>query len=280
MNIVLLGATGYLGKSVLEKLSINNNVYCVVRPTSNYGELAEKASDIVFSDLVEVEKLFSENSVDWVINTVCTYKMNDSLYGDMMNSNISFPMQVLNIAIKYEVRNFMTIGTSLPYRFNFYSFSKKMFSDCGKFFSELNNINFIDLQLEMFYGGRYEPENRFLKSCRNKLKTNSKISLTDGCQKRDIIHISDVVSIIEKLITTKYISGYAVLPVGSGEAHSIREILCYMKKTMDSNSYLAFGEIPCRENEPETKADISWYKDIDYSLKYSYFEGLRKECEL
>ena len=159
-----------------------------------------------------------------------------------------------------------------------YSFSKHQFSNFGKYLSEKEGINFADIELEMFYGGLHEPSNRFISSCVNKLKNNEPLKLTEGFQKRDIIRVEDVVSILERIIETEYVIGYQVLPIGSGESHSIREIITYMKGQIGSESELKFGAIESRDNEPDTLANIEWYKDINYNLQYSYFEGLKEEC--
>lgn len=260
-------------------------VYCVVRRTSNLEYLRRtyhpdggaKNIHLISNEAGQIELTLREEQIDWIINAVCTYRTNESLYGDMLESNVLFPLSVLNAAMKYKVNNFMTMGTGLPEGFNAYSFTKYKLSEFGEFFSKHENINFIELKLEMFYGGLYEPKSRFLRSCTDKLLKNEQLELTRGYQKRDIIRVEDIVHIIGSLITSGYAKGYKVLPVGSGEHHSIREIVGYLKEKSGSVSELKFGTIPSREGEPDTLADISWYDDIGYIMKYSYFEGLNQE---
>ncbi len=131
----------------------------------------------------------------------------------------------------------------------------------------------------MFYGGENEPENRFMKSCRLKLNAGQPLALTEGTQKRDIVRVEDILGIINRLIETNFAKGYQILPVGSGESHSIRETIEYMKSQMDSTSELQFGALqPRNGKEPDTIADISWLHDIQYELKYSFFKGLQDIC--
>lgn len=278
MNVLLLGATGYLGGNIANKLSKNHKVICTARNTSDISRLNETNVEIISSEPGELEITLKKQKIDWVINGVCTYKQNNTLYGDMLESNIIFPLSVLNLAVKYGVKNYITMGTSLPLDFNLYSFSKSKFSEFGKYFCETDSINFADLQLEMFYGGLNEPTNRFISSCRTKLQNNEDIQLTEGFQKRDIVRVEDVTDIVEKLVQLGYVSGYKKLPVGSGENHSIRDIMEYMKTTIGSKSELLFGALESRENEPDTLADISWYKDINHINKFSYWDGLKEEC--
>lgn len=279
MNILLLGGTGYLGSNIIAKLeNEGHKVICAVRKTSDINKLKKTRVELISTDFYELESYISQEKMDWIINSVCAYKSNDTLYGDVIEANTFFPLRVLNLAIKYGVKNYMTMGTGLPEKFNIYSFSKQKFSDFGEFLSTKNKINFIDLQLEMFYGGIGEPETRFLKSCAIRLINNEDIDLTEGLQKRDIVRVEDVVNIISKLINSTYGCGYHKLAVGSGEMHSIREIIEFMKTIIDSKSTLNYGVIPQREDgEPNSYADISWFGEIGYNLEYSFFDGL-KDC--
>lgn len=282
MNVLLLGSTGYLGGNIARYLANNGiNVFCVVRRTSDISRLQDIQSDnirLISNDPWQIELTMTQNTIDWVINGVCTYHPNASLYGDMLESNVIFPLSVLNLAIKYGAKNFMTMGTGLPENFNVYSFTKAKFSDFGKFLSEKDGINFAELRLEMFYGGYDEPDKRFLRSCKLKLENNENIPLTEGTQKRDIVRVEDILNIIGKIISCNYVQGFKILPIGSGEQHSIREILEFMRKEMNSSSILNFGAVPSRNGEPSTIADISWYSSIGYKLKYPFFDGLAEEC--
>ena len=112
-----------------------------------------------------------------------------------------------------------------------------------------------------------------------KMQKNEDVLLTEGYQKRDLVRIEDVVDIIDNLICSEYVKGYKVLPIGSGENHTIREIMSYMKNQIKSNSDLKFGAVESRENEPDTLADISWYKEINYKNIYNFWDGLKEECE-
>ena len=65
----------------------------------------------------------------------------------MLESNLIFPLGVLNMGIKYGVKNYISLGTSLPSDFNFYSFTKGKFSDFGQYLCKTDDFNFADLKL-------------------------------------------------------------------------------------------------------------------------------------
>ena len=197
----------------------------------------------------------------------------------MFASNLSFPLNILNLGIKYNVKKFLTIGTTLSSEVNVYSFSKNKFAEFGKYLSEYGQIDFIELKLEMFYGGEHETNERFIKNCLLKLKKNEPLKLTDGTQIRDMIRVEDVVEVIVKILKETDWKGYYQISLGYGEAHSIRETVEYMKKRMHSNSELQFGALPMRQGERDSVADISWLEEMGYQFKYTWATGLDKELE-
>ena len=135
----------------------------------------------------------------------------------------------------------------------------------------------------MFYGGDFEPDSRFLRSTINKLYNNEQILLTSGTQKRDLIRVEDALDILSGIVSGNitFEDHYNLIPVGTGENHSIREIVEFLKEQTGSSSELVFGARPDREGgEPDTLADMSWYTGRGLSLKYGYFEGLKSVAEL
>ena len=281
MKLLLLGATGYLGNNIALHLSnLGHTVYCVVRPMSNIRRLKDLDNDrvdFVNNNLDSVELLLKHKNIDAIINAVCQYKPNADLYANMLEANMIFPLNILNLAIKHEIKYFLTMGTSLPENLNIYSFSKNKLSEFGCFLSKKNNISFYDFKLEMFYGGVGEPEDRFMKNCMTKLIKNEDLALTSGVQKRNIINVEDVINIIGKFLEGPMPLGYRVLPLGTGEQHSIKEIVCYMKNYVASKSRLLFGAIPDRINEPNTIANIDWMKEMGIQVRYKFFEGIESE---
>ena len=279
MKILMMGATGFLGSNIVKKLmKEKHEVTCVARAFSNKDILKDYHIKWIKNEINEIQEELLAGNYDWIINGICTYKQNDTLYGDILESNIIFPLQVFNAGLKAGVTHYMTMGTSLPEKTNLYSFSKCKYSEFGHFFCETENIDFYDLVLEMFYGGENEPDNRFISACKLKMKNNEDIYLTEGLQKRDLVRVEDIVNIVAKLVGGAYFSGYNTLDIGSGENHSIREIMCYMKEKCNSESKLLFGTVESRASEPNTCADVSWYEKIGYQLQYSYWEGLAEEC--
>ena len=107
-----------------------------------------------------------------------------------------------------------------------YSFSKTIFSEFWKFYVEKYGITFSALSLELFYGAD-EPRNRFLPSTINKMIKGELVETTIGTQCRDIIAADDVIKAI-KIFMEADLSGFNEIPVGTGEAPSISDIVDFI----------------------------------------------------
>ena len=312
MNICILGGTGYLGtKIITELIKSDNYVVCVCRKDSKSKKefLNNDKVKYVVSDYLILRELFSNTKFDCIINASCTY-MNGARIDDIVESNLIFPMRVLSLAVEnyYGINSefnyysriksnsevsslkinkettnqkqlrFISMGTGLPDNFNLYTYTKKQFNKMGHFFSNEYGLEFINLELENYYG-EFEPKNRFLPSIIEKMKRDEDIPLTQGEQFRDFIYINDVINAIMLLLSKKDIPPYLDVPLGSGDAPSIKELVVYIKELMNSKSNLQFGKIPLRPNEPSSFANLAMYKMIGGKIEFSWKDGIRRMLE-
>ena len=209
MRYLILGGNGYIGSKVVHLLlEDGHDLLCTKRLNSDMTRVKDVFSDIkwINTDLNEIDSALKTYGCDYVLNLACNYGRSDVLYDGVIEANIEFPLKVLNIATVYGIKRFMTIGTGLPSDFNMYSFSKKMFGNFGKFYSEKHEMNFNTLLLQMFYGAD-EPKDRFLPMIINKMIHGEEIATTIGTQRRDIICVEDVIKAIFLIIDSD-LSGY------------------------------------------------------------------------
>lgn len=275
MRIMILGASGYLGKKVKSYLMASGNII-----TGTYRKIPnnniESNEKCIGDSLDEIREELSKATYDVIINCVAVYEKNGTPLHDIINANIIFALRVLNYAVEYSIDKFITIDTSLPKKLNIYSFAKKQFAEFGKYYAEKYKITFINIVLEMFYG-EDEPDGRFILDCCKKMLYGENLFLTEGTQKRDIIYIDDVCEAM-KLLSGAKLQGFCEVPVGSGKTATIREILEYIHRILDSDSELYFGAIPMRQNEPNCIADITWLESMGFKPQYSWKKGLEHVC--
>lgn len=254
MNILVLGGNGYLGEKIVDLLENDKHtVYFTVRDVSKRKKY--NSNKAISTSIADINKCVENEPIDVVINAACNYGRSDVIYGDVIEANIEFPLKVLDRAVAAGVKKFITIGTGLPDRMNMYSYSKKMFSEFGRFYVEKKNINFINLKLEMFYGFD-EPSDRFIPSMMRKMINGEDVDVTTGTQHRDMICIDDVLKAV-KTVLYYDLHGYHEIYVGTGVAPSISEMIDFLWVKSGKKSIVNKGAVPMRVNEPDCIADTS-----------------------
>jgi CDP-paratose synthetase len=225
-----------------------------------------------------LEKKIRRFSPDVVYCTTCCYETDSEYLLKTIDANYVFPSQILRIIANLKTRpvRFISVGTSLPPSLNLYSLTKKHFAELGKLFHKKTEIEFVNLSLESFYGID-EPRNRFITRSILQLKSNQELLLTEGTQKRDYIFIDDVVEIMYFLSTCAISKDIYDIPVGTGIAPTVKEIILFLCNETGSRSNLRFGAIEMREHEPSTVADISVIRNLGYSKPLASWQGGMKK---
>ena len=276
MKILVLGSTGYVGTRLVLDIARENDVYCAVRPTSDVRAIRDAGAEIV-----SVESLSGlTGPIDVFVNLSCKYIKNSECSKDIIESNLCAPLRVLSKCVDIGVEKVVTIGTGLPEGFNEYTYTKKMFSDYGRWLTaKQKKLSFYNVILETYYGPN-EPPGRFIPEVIEKLKAGESVKLTKGTQKRDLIHIDDVICNLKRMIFDIDKSGYHDIPLGTGDAPTICEITDYMKMVCDSQSDLMYGAVPMRPGEPDSVADVELMKLYGIEAKINWKDGLRTMCEV
>lgn len=270
MKVLILGGTGYLGSRLARDfVNAGHTVTCTKRASSKMIHSEDICGHIRWTSANThgIEAVMDDMDFDYVINTVCNYGKGGQANNDVTEANLCFPLMVLNSAVRHRIKNFLTIGTGLPDELDIYSFSKKQFSEFGRFYAERSSINFQDIQLEMFYGAD-EPRNRFLSSVISKMLCGEPVDTTLGTQRRDIICADDVLFAIMTIVGSD-LHGYCKIPVGTGKAPTVSEIIDHIWNMTGRKSELYKGAVPMRKNEPDCAADTKIMRSLcDWQPKH------------
>lgn len=280
MNILVLGGNGYLGSKVTRQfLETGHNIVCTKRKNSDLSRLKDIADKITWisASTDAIETIVNHIKFDWMINMVCNYGRDNESYDDVINSNMEYPLRVLNIALEKKIHNYLTIGTGLPEKKNIYSFSKKMFNEFGRFYADKYPINFYSLRLEMFYGSD-EPANRFIPSLIMDMLLGKEVNTTKGVQHRDIIAVNDIIKAIE-IVMNAAPKGYHEISVGTGIAPSISELIDYIWIETGRKSSVNKGVIPIEPGESDCIADTSFLKSIGIWEPLYWKKGIKQMIE-
>lgn len=288
IKVLLTGATGFLGSNILKSLcNMKYDVVILKRSFSKLDNIVEIEGDYraYNIDEISIESVFEkEKNIDIIIHCATNYGRNQEKSSTVLESNLVFPMKILEIAAKKGSKLFINTDTSLSkldkvqgYMEN-YILSKKQFLEWGKLYAENQKLSFVNLVLEHIYGPG-DDSSKFIafliESFKNEVES---INLTPGEQYRDFIYIEDVVDAYLTVIKrVDEVSGFSEFEVGSGNEIKIRELVELTKDLMGSNTMLNFGAIEYRQNEVMTsKADISSLLNLGWEPKFDLKMGLRK----
>ncbi|MEG6612856.1 NAD(P)-dependent oxidoreductase [Pseudoclostridium thermosuccinogenes] len=287
MKVLLTGATGFLGSHVLQEL-VKQNIYMVVlkRSFSNDYRIRKLRSGYTSYDIdrVSLSEIFEkESKIDAVIHCATSYGRQNEEVSDIFQTNVCFPLRLLEIASCYNTDIFINTDTffckmTTPNGYmQSYVLSKKQFKDWGRLFAGSEKIKFVNLQLEHLYG-EGDDDSKFTSYVVNSCLSNvEKIDLTDGEQLRDFVYIEDVVSAFKKVLFSKEkITGYNEYEVGYGKAVKVKDFVNTVKQETKSITKLNFGALPYRKNEIlYSQADITKLRELGWVPKYDIQAGVR-----
>lgn len=281
MKLLLTGATGFLGSHLTRMLiARGHEVSILKRSFSDCSRIIDLLPRLVCFDLdrLPLTEIFSHlKGIDVVIHAATCYGRNGESCSEIFGANTVFPLSLLELAVSGEVAAFVNTDTSLNRFLNPYALSKRQFAEWGRFYAGKKAIRFMNLELEHFYGTG-DDESKFtthvIRSCVNNLP---QLNLSPGEQRRDFIHIDDVLEaylavLKEPLCSADHFLNFAV---GSGLAVTIREFVETVHQLADSTTKLNFGALPYRENEVmDACADLRALKTLGWSPKVSLTEGI------
>lgn len=293
MEIILTGATGFFGSHLLKKLlDENHNVKVIKRSFSNIDRIKNSFNYKNFStfniDTEDIEKIFQQKTFDIIIHAATEYGRNDESIRMILEANVIFPIGLIEMGIKYNVKSFLNTDSyfakenwcysNLPY----YSLSKRNLLMWLKQLS--SKIQIINVSLEHIYGPN-DSNSKFVEMLFKKIAIEriDRISLTPGHQKRDFIYVDDVVDAY--LILIKYANennfSYLDFEIGSGECLEVRELALKIKNFSNSNTVLGFGDVRYRPHEiMQSKADIKKMTALGWQQNISLEEGIKKILEI
>lgn len=281
MSILLTGATGFLGSHILKAIlsKSNDKVLLLKRSFSNIWRIKDEIKDscVAYFDIDKQDLCkISWSGIDTIIHCATEYGRSDSLCYKILETNLIFPIHLIELAIRNNVKTFINTDTyfnkdNIAYNHLLgYSLSKKNLNLWLKHFSK--QIQVINLILEHIYG-EFDNADKFVEKLIQDIaiKQVKKVSLTYGEQKRDFVYVKDVVDTYMTAI--KYGRNnhfrYREFEVGTGNAIPIKDFCNLIKKISKSHTLIDYGAINYREDElMNSKADTLELNSLLDSTKF------------
>lgn len=123
------------------------------------------------------------------------------------------------------------IETATPAPCSPYALTKLHGEDWGRLYSSLHGLRFLALRFFSVWGPGQRPD-LALESFRRSIEAGEPITIHgDGSQRRDLTHVADVTRAVELALHWPG-PGSAVLNVGTGENHSVMDMLEAARKSV------------------------------------------------
>jgi CDP-3, 6-dideoxy-D-glycero-L-glycero-4-hexulose-4-reductase len=211
-NILLLGATGFVGKNIILDLANNYNVYAFIRFKKKKlfnKKLSKNIHFIFYKDFNDLKKKITKKKFYCLINCVTFYKKNHKIsdINKMIDSNIKLPTFLYEWSRKLKIKKFISFGSVwehyngvLNNPYNFYATTKLASYILLKYYSKSNLLTkYYHLLLSDTYG----PNDKRKKLIPILLKNYKKNKITTITSKKlniNYLHVKDISSAIEGVI--------------------------------------------------------------------------------
>jgi nucleoside-diphosphate-sugar epimerase len=274
-NVIVTGATGFIGKALCKQLEKQN--YNVIPVSTLDGDIANTSILAKYhgNNVIHVFHLAGLTFVpaswekpDEFIKTNVLGTTSVLEFCRLNNAGMTLVSAYLYGA---DVINPISEDT-VPAPNNPYALSKKMAEDVCKFYAEYYHVNCSILRPFNVYGTG-QGEHFLIPSIISQIKEGNEVKVKDLEPKRDYIHINDLVECLSQTIRLK---GFAILNVGSGKSYSVKEVIDLLMKVCGVNLPI-HSENNVRRNEiSDTIANISRANLIlGWQPKINLEQGLR-----
>lgn len=266
-KIIILGGSGFLGKSLLNRLKKENFQIKTMIHTSNVQIKTEKFRGNILS------KSFIDSEIsqgDMVINLVGQYSGNIS---DFINLNVTGGLNLLNSCVKKKVGRIILISTINVYGENIkhpsketdkpmtedpYGVIKLVTEKIYEYYSRTFGLDITILRLSHVYG----PDKKvgIISDLLNSVNKNKSYTLfNNGRQLRDFLYIDDALDGIMQAVKLPQ-KGFTIFNISSGTRHSTKDLVRVIENV--SNKKMKINLNPVIPDELCIWADCSRAKKI------------------
>lgn len=289
MNVIVLGSSGFVGKTVCRQLMAQNiSVIGMDTIASDENKLYQfyqsGISSQLFSEVLKEQQIayvinaagkasvrdsFDEPFADFNHNTVLTHVVLDAIHRHSPQTRLI----LLSSAAVYGNPERLPVLESDPLQpISPYGFHKQQSELIAREFYTCFGIHSVVLRVFSCYGAGQRK--LFLWDLCNKAMAAKKIVLK-GCgnESRDFVHVEDVASCICHLIE-KDIKGFEIFNLASGKEYSIRDTAVLLAEKMGRGNEIVFEGTKNTGNPDNWVADTSKLQQTGFAAQIAFDKGI------
>ncbi len=276
-NIVVAGATGYLGKKFIQSIT-GYNVFALCR---NKNQLSTLSSENIM--VLENEEFFSIKNNFTEETFIINFAFPRTQDKQSLFDSFNYIYQLYDTAHRLGIKKVINISSQSVYELQRTKSAKE--SDClkpfdtyglAKIFTETytrdfctkQNIHYINVRLASIIGPKFEQ--RFINKLIVRYLNNEDIHLVDRGEHFSFLYVDDVCNGLECILKASDVHWNCTYNLGTNEIYTIVDIMETIKENI-SHNYLGNIEIVKETGNNKTNAiDIMKLADnTGYVPKFS-----------
>ncbi len=291
-KVLVTGATGYVGSDLIRKLIAldTTEIAVVIRDIKKAKELFGDSITYILYETLEGFTSKVESFSPHVVIHLGAYSTSSDAPEDvekLIESNIIFTSHLLLALSGCKIDVFVNTGSFSEFHNTdkersptyFYSATKSSARYMIEYFSKRDAFQFVNAILFTVYGKKTGTK-KIIDYAFESLNATSSIAMSDGQQELDFVHIDDVVAFYVNIIENydKLDISQIDYDVGTGESHSIKELVSSLEKLTGKKANIEWGVYTSRKVDTKRAcAEIAkTKKDLGYIVKFPFVEGLKK----
>ena len=257
MNILITGATGFIGTVLVPKLLSHfpkSRILCIVQNTEKFRSIYNIVQNIECCRGVDKAAINRFNP-EYIIH-LAAYNTSDEgeqVIEPLISSNILFGVRLLEfISHLNGIKLFINTGSFSQYAQNdayLYSASKSAFDVFLRFYANHHNLKYITAVPYSVYGGKSTVK-RLFDYIVDSMDAVEPVKMTPGLQELDFIHVEDVANFYISAIehAQKFTSG-DIIHLGTGRTYTLREVVDIFERISSKKCNIEWGGRPYRDTD-------------------------------
>lgn len=294
-NIVITGATSFIGLNLLKKLKKNkkNKLHLILRKNSSKKKLLENIENIIIYEVNMEEYKNIDNYLN-IIPDCLVHLAWDGVrrpYRDdktIQEKNYFNSLDLFDKIVKMGCKKIINIGSQAEYGIknskiyetdkknpnSYYGkYKYKTFFEMDKISNELK-IKFYHIRIFSIYGEN-DYKDTLIQNCLEKLKKNEIVQFTEAKQLWNFLNIEDAVNVLQIFIDNDEIET-GEYNLASLDTRALKDYILELKEILKSNSELQFGKILDNNNVNINPSIEKIMKKTNWKPQISFREGILK----
>lgn len=304
MKILVTGGAGFIGSTVTKKLIDRGDQVVIIDNFNDYYDPKLKEDRIKFflkgykfrlyrgdiRDAKLLEKIFKKEKIDKIVHLAAMAGVRNSIknpfiYADV---NVMGSLNLLELAVKYKVKNFVFASSSSVYGNNkklpfaesdnvdepiaMYAATKRADELMAHVYNHIHNLNVTALRFFTVYGPWGRPDMALFKFTHNIFAGKPIEVYNHGKMTRNFTYIDDIISGI--LTVLDKCKGYGIMNIGGDRAEKLTRYIEVIEQSVGKKAKkkmmpMQMGDVPA------TVADIQKLKKLGWKPMTRIEQGIK-----